>query len=144
MQTAEPRYIKMESDIVTGYDCEFVDPVCKDVQTDCSICLFILREPYIVQCCGNRFCRSCLVRLQAGAATPKVTPCPLCKQKIAAAIPDKQLERLLNEKHVFCSNKSRGCAWSGELVKLEGEHLNKYPTGQAPEELMEGCMYVQV
>ena len=129
---------------MTGYDCEFVDPVCKDVQTDCSICLLILREPYIVQCCGNRFCRSCLVALQAGAATPKVTPCPLCKQKIVAAIPDKQLERLLNDKHVFCSNKSRGCTWSGELVKLEGEHLNKNPTDQALEELMEGCMYVQV
>ena len=91
----------MEPEIVAGYDCKFVDPVCKDIQTECSICLSILREPYIVQCCGNRFCRVCLVRLQAGAATPKVTPCPLCKQKIAAAIPDKQLERLLNEKHVY-------------------------------------------
>ena len=143
-QTAGP---KMEPEIVTGFDCEFVDPICKDVQTDCSICLSILREPYIVQCCGNRFCRSCLERLQAGTATPmtpKVTPCPLCKQKIAAAMPDKQLERLLNEKHVFCSNKSRGCTWSGELVKLEVDHLNKNPTGQTPEELMKGCKYVQV
>ena len=96
----------------------------------------------MVQCCGNRFCRSCLEGIQAGNATPKNTSCPLCKQKIAAAMPDKQLERLLNEKLVFCSNKKRGCTWSGELVKFEGDHLNENP--RAPDKLMDGCLYVQV
>ena len=127
---------------MAGFNCEFVDPVCKDIQTDCSICLLILREPHIVQCCGNRFCRSCLEGIQASVASPKDTPCPLCKQKIAAAMPDRQLERLLNKKLVFCSNKNRGCTWSGELLKFEGDHLNENP--QTPDKVMDGCPYVQV
>ena len=136
-QALQNRKSKME--IVSGYDCEFVDSVCKDIQTDCSICLLILREPYMVQCCGNRFCRSCLEGIQAA---PSDTPCPLCKQKIAVAMPDKQLERLLNEKLVYCSNKKRGCTWSGELAKFEDDHLNENPP--APDKLMDGCVYVQV
>ena len=75
-------------------------------------------------------------------ANPNDAPCPLCKQQIAAAIPDRQLERLLNAKLVFCSNKRRGCTWYGELVKFEGYHLNENP--QTPDKVMEGCLYVQV
>ena len=75
-------------------------------------------------------------------ASPKDTPCPLCKQKIAAAMPDRQLERLLNEKLVFCSNKNRGRTWSGELLKFEGDHLNENP--QTPDKVMDGCPYVKV
>ena len=124
-----------------GYDCEFVDTTCisEDVEIECSICLLILRQPYMVRCCGNRFCRTCLERLQEGAL--KDTPCPLCKQKIAAAMPDRKLQRLLNEKQVYCSNKNRGCTWTGELGQLEVSHLNESPS---PDKLMDGCLYVQV
>ena len=76
------------------------------------------------------------------AAAPEDIPCPLCKQKIAAAIPDKQLERLLNEKLVYCSNKKHGCTWCGELGRLEDNHLNENPP--ASDKLMDGCLYVQV
>ena len=67
--------------------------------------------------------------------------CPLCKQKITVSIPDEQLERLLKEKLVYCSNKSCGCTWTGKLGQLEDGHLNATP----PQgKLMDGCQYVEV
>ena len=63
---------------------------------------------------------------------PQDAPCPLCKQKIATSIPDRQLEGVLNEKLVYCSNKKSGCKWTGELGKFEASHL------------MNECLYVQV
>ena len=125
----------------TGYECEFVQSVCKDIQTECAICLLILRQPYIVQCCGNRFCKACLERIAPSLIASAEIHCPLCKQNIIAAIPDKQLERVLNEKQVYCSNKHRGCAWTGELAKLEDRHLNENPPH---DKLLEGCAYVQI
>ena len=38
-----------------GYDCEFVERP-KELETDCPICLLVLREPFQVTCCGNSFC----------------------------------------------------------------------------------------
>ena len=119
----------------TGYECDFVEAVPKDIQTDCSICLLVLRQPYMVECCGNRFCKACLDEY-----LKVMTRCPLCKQTITAAIHDKQLQRCLKEKLVYCSNKSRGCTWTGELRQLEDGHLN---VSQAtPDE--HGCQYVLV
>ena len=125
----------------TGYDCEFFDTISEDVETECSICLMILREPYIVQCCGNRFCRSCLEKIQSGGVALEDSPCPLCKQIIAAVMPDKRLERLLNEKRVHCSYQKSGCTWIGKLGQLELSHLNENPQ---PDKLMNGCMCVLV
>ena len=116
----------MAMDTEVGYDCEFVDTISADIQTDCSICLLILREPYIVQCCGNRFCKPCLEGVQSivkDSQRPQDAPCPLCKQKIATSIPDRQLERLLNEKLVYCANRKNGCKWTGVLGKFETGHL---------------------
>lgn len=125
---------------VTGYDCEFVDDVPKEIQSDCSICLLILREPFLVQCCGNRFCRACLERITKVVAIRKAS-CPLCKQTMTAAMPDKQLERTLKEKVVYCSNKASGCTWTGELGQLEEGHLKANPP---QDQLMDGCPYVQL
>ena len=35
-----------------GYDCSFVGPLPEDLQSECSICLHVLREPILVRCCG--------------------------------------------------------------------------------------------
>ena len=67
--------------------------------------------------------------------------CPLCNQKITTAIPDKQLERLLKEKLVYCLNKAYGCTWTGKLGQLEEGHLNATPP---PDKLMDGCPYVEL
>ena len=63
---------------------------------------------------------------------PQDAPCPLCKQKIATSIPDRQFEQLLKERLAYCSNKNSQCKSTGELGKFEASHL------------MNECPYTQV
>ena len=114
---------------VLGYDCSFVTPPSKDFQSECSICLHILREPHIVGCCGYRFCRSCIDPIQNGSKI-----CPLCNCTFST-LPDKQLERTLKEKLVLCSHKYDGCQWKGKLADLD-DHLSP---GQKKVQI--GCLY---
>ena len=97
------------------FDCKFVEPFPKEVQTDCSVCLHTLKQPYIVACCGYRFCKSCLA--------PSIKSCPLCKEVNFDKLQDKQLERLLNQRSVYCLLQDSGCKWTGELGKLSS-HLS--------------------
>ena len=100
-----------------GYNCSFVVGLSEDLQSECSICLNVLREPYMVGCCGYRFCRTCIAPIQK-----KAQKCPLCKSSFTS-LPDRQLERILNKKLVHCSNKAHnGCEREIPLGSLE-EHL---------------------
>ena len=92
------------------YECAFIDELPKHLQTECSVCLCVLREPCLVDCCGNRFCRTCIDAVKA-----ERKPCPLCNTPFTAVVLDKQLQRTLNELRVYCSNKKSGCEWTGEL-----------------------------
>ena len=97
------------------FDCKFVAPFPKEVQTDCSVCLHTLKQPYIVGCCGYRFCKSCL--------SPSVISCPLWKEVNFDKLQDKQLERLLIQRPVYCLLQDSGCKWTGALGKLSS-HLS--------------------
>ena len=103
---------------VGGYACEFVEAVPKELQVECSVCLHILRDPLMVDCCGYRFCKQCLEPLLSSSKK-----CPLCNCKISVAICDKLLQRVLKQREVYCTNKEKGCNWSGELSTLDN-HLN--------------------
>ena len=109
---------------------KFVEPFPKEVQTDCPKCLCTLKQPYIVSCCGYRFCKSCL--------NPSTESCPLCKNKEFDKLPDRQLERLLNERHVYCLLQDNGCEWTGELAKVSS-HLS---FGESSSEL--ACQHLPV
>ena len=99
-----------------GYECEFVEEP-KELQSECSICRSILCEPYMVDCCGYKFCCTCIKRVEEVEK-----PCPLCNG-VFISVPDRQLERQLNERAVYCENKKKGCNWIGELRQLK-QHLN--------------------
>ena len=101
-----------------GYDCEFVSPPPKVLQTECSICLLILREPHLTSCCGHCFCRVCVERIQNDGK-----PCPLCKENKFTTLRNKGLERALKELAVRCEHKGSGCSWNGELGGLD-KHLS--------------------
>ena len=107
---------RVKSD-VTSNDCEFVEPLPKEVQTECVICLQTLKEPYIVGCCGNRFCKACI------EPDKTLKSCPLCNAKKFQKLPDKQLERLLNQRKVYCLLRGSGCRWTGERKNLSS-HLD--------------------
>ena len=116
-----------------GYECEFVEKPPEVLQTDCSVCLQILREPHIVSCCGYSFCKACIERVQA-----KHKPCPLCVQSEFTVIHDKRLQRSLNELSVRCVFQKDGCGWIDKLGALD-QHLNVNPD---PETRLAGCGFI--
>ena len=120
--------------IVGGYSCQFVESVPRELQIECSICLYTVRDPHLVDCCGYRFCKTCIDPLKPSKR------CPLCNCRFTAVIPDKLLQRTLNEKRVYCTHNVSGCKWIGELAVLD-KHLNAKPER---ENRMEGCLIQKV
>ena len=118
-----------------GYECEFVEPPPKQLQSECPICLQILREPYIVDCCGYSFCAACIERVGRDGK-----PCPHCNQPGYTTLVNKGLKRALNEFHVYCPHRLSDCEWEGELGKLD-EHFNSDPL---PERQLEGCPFAVI
>ena len=119
----------------TGYECEFVEPPQEQFQSECPICLQILREPYILDCCGYSFCAACIERVGKDGK-----PCPHCNQPGYTTLVNKGLKRALNEFRVYCPHRLSGCEWEGELGKLD-EHLNSDPL---PERQLKGCPFAVI
>ena len=119
----------------TGYECDFVELPPKQLQSECPICLQILREPHLVLCCGHSFCASCIGRIEEDGK-----PCPLCQTPTITHVANLGLKRTLSEFRVYCPHRLRavrGCEWEGELGKLD-EHLNSDPKPQCQ---LEGCPF---
>ena len=117
-----------------GYDCEFVERP-KELETDCPICLLVLRDPFQASCCGNSFCQSCIKRVQADKKS-----CPTCNEADFSVFPDKRLRRSLYAFRVRCVHQKSGCEWTGELGGLE-RHLNLDP--ELSKQLV-GCAFAAV
>mmetsp|Transcript_5238 Transcript_5238/g.19606 ORF Transcript_5238/g.19606 Transcript_5238/m.19606 type:complete len:377 (+) Transcript_5238:438-1568(+) len=50
----------------------------------CSLCLSYLYEPVTLQCCGNTFCKDCLLRLYDSASTKNCrASCALCREVLS-------------------------------------------------------------
>ena len=118
-----------------GYECIFVKDPPEVLQTECPICLCVLKEPYLIDCCGNSFCRTCIDPIKSSNK-----PCPLCNVPFTATMPDKRLQRTLNELQVYCCHKEDGCEWVGELGSLP-HHLNLKP--EEGDRLI-GCQLVAI
>ena len=119
---------------VAGFACEFVTKPPDAIQSECPVCLQVLREPYQVTCCGYSFCRDCIERVTDAGKSP----CPCCNTTKFEYFPNKGLRRSLYEFKVYCANQSQGCQWIGGLGQLTN-HLNI----QALQSV-DGCQYVQV
>ena len=116
----------------TGYECEFVEPPPKILQNECPICLQILREPRLIDCCGHSYCEACIERVGKDGK-----PCPLCNEPGFTTMANKALKRTLREFRVYCPHRLSGCEWEGELGKLD-EHLN---SDTKPQRQLEGCPF---
>ena len=115
-----------------GHMCESVEKHPRAFQSECPICLQVLREPYQATCCGVNFCKECIHRVKAANE-----PCPVCREKDFHLFHDKGLQRVLYNSRVDCTNKSEGCEWTGELRELDN-HLNLDPSA------LEGCPYALI
>ena len=121
-----------EAEKKNGYECEFVEPPPKHLQSECPICLQILREPHLISCCGHSYCEACIERVGKDGKL-----CPLCNEPGFTTLANKGLKRALNEFRVYCPHRLSGCMWEGELGKLD-EHLNSDPL---PERQLKGCPF---
>ncbi len=111
-----------------GFDCEFLEPPPENLQTDCPVCHQIIREPYQVTCCGNKYCQSCIQAITNNR-------CPTCNTEGFSNFPDTGHKQSLYGLKVRCSHQKNGCEWTGELRQLN-EHLNTDPL---PETQLDGC-----
>lgn len=118
----------------SGFDCHFVERPHDQLQTNCPVCLCILRDPCVVDCCGYSFCRTCITTVQLCER-----PCPLCNAQFTT-YPDKRLHRILNSMRVFCTHKEAGCEWQGELRTLLC-HLN---ANSSIDDKSVGCEYANI
>ena len=120
---------------MAGIEAEFVEKPPKAFQYECPICLLVLREPYQATCCGKSFCKECIERVQAKSKT-----CPTCKERDSQVFRDKRLQHSLYDFEVYCSHKSKGCEWRGELRELD-KHLNSEPP---TDKSLEGCPFTVI
>ena len=118
-----------------GYACEFTEAPPTAFQTECPICLNVLRNPHEVSCCGNVFCYTCITKTQEEASC-----CPSCRSKEYQSFHCKSLERSLKKLRVQCENHKDGCEWTGELGQYDS-HLN---LNSQLEQRMEGCEYAKI
>ena len=133
---AENETLRKRHQLQGGFECIFVKDPPEHLQTECSVCLCVLREPYLVDCCGYSFCRSCIETIKS-----ENKPCPLCAVQFTTCIPDKRLQRTLNDFQVYCSHKGNGCEWVGSLGNLT-QHLNAKPLSEG--ERLSGCQLTSV
>ena len=118
-----------------GYECEFAEKVSKGVQFECPICLLVLREPYQATCCGKSFCKECIHRVKAD-----LSPCPTCKDENFKLFYNKGLQQSLYDFRVYCTHKSKGCEWTGELRELDN-HLN---SDSPADKSLQGCPFTLI
>ena len=120
---------------MAGFECEFVEKPPKVLQSECPICLLVLREPYQATCCGKSFCKECIERSKVESKR-----CPTCKTENFFSYPNKGLQQSLNDFEVYCSHKSKSCDWRGELRELD-KHLNSDPPA---DKSLEGCPFTVI
>ena len=95
-----------------GYEYEFlVNPVPERFL--CNICMKVLRDARLTECCGQHFCDSCLTTWLQQQKT-----CPHCRKENFVSIINKEKIREINELRIRCTNSKKGCDWVGELGAL--------------------------
>ena len=99
-----------------GYDCELVDESLLE-QYQCAICMKLLRDARLTECCGQHFCDTCFQQW-----FKKNKTCPHCRTKKCKSMLNKEKIRDVNQLLVRCTNREKGCARKGELGGLK-DHL---------------------
>ena len=134
--SAEQSYsMEVHSQERFGFDCEFIERPPESLQSDCPVCMLVLRDPHQVTCCGYAFCQACIERVQL-----QQSPCPTCKESDFCVFPDKRLQRSLAIYRIHCTYEKEGCQWTGSLREFD-EHLNEKP---AVNEQLSGCEFTEV
>ena len=95
-----------------GHDYEFVSDPPKSLE--CSICLLTLKDPCVVSCCGNHYCKPCIGKIKEDNK-----PCPLCNDHEYSVMLHKGVMREVNSLKVYCPQRFLGCNWKGEIGQVQ-------------------------
>ena len=104
-----------------GYPCDVLDNTSGPMETICSVCFSLLREPRLVTCCKKSFCRTCIEK-PTGAYKDY---CPQCGAPDFTVVPDLRLESALRNVRVCCRyprGQDEVCEWVGPLSEFD-HHL---------------------
>ena len=99
-----------------NHEIQFVDGPLKD--SNCPVCLELLKDPFLTECCGHHFCNECI-----NFVRQLKNECPICKEWPITGIINKRFKREINEARVYCPLQQQGCEWTGEYGNLS-THLS--------------------
>ena len=91
---------------------QFVDAVPEDFI--CQICMKVLQEPHVTECCGQHYCKACLEKWFTQSGN-----CPHCRETGFRHILYKPYQRKINDLQIICPNLKRGCPITLRLGDLE-------------------------
>ena len=100
----------------TAPEYTFADPIPEDFV--CPVCCDTLHQAVFTDCCGGRFCESCLVNSEISQGKS----CPMCRSKSYQFHPDKFTQHKINKLKVKCISEE--CKWVGECERLQ-YHLDR-------------------
>ena len=107
----------------------------KDLPDDysCMICVKVLNEPHLTDCCGQHFCQLCLERWFERQGK-KI--CPHCRSESFSHMRYLPLKRKVDSLQVYCTFKKNGC----DKITTVGE-LNSHADncGFAPVACTQNC-----
>ena len=107
-------------------DYQFVEDLPEELT--CSICMKVLCQPHLVNCCEQSFCKECLDEW-----CMKNKTCPHCRSTDFSTILLKQKTRKVGQLKVYCPNKQHGCKAELKISEYDG-HLSLANN--------KGCSYV--
>ena len=110
---------------ISEQDYDFVEQPSQDFF--CPVTYDLLLQPHLTACCGKHLSEKAATMIKEVGG-----PCAMCKEPNLSTILDKHFRRQLNERHVFCHNKNRGCGWQGELSDYVKRHIESCPMKNAP------------
>ena len=102
-------------------DYEFVEDPAEELT--CSICMKVLCEPHLMNCCGQQFCEHCLEKWLLKNKT-----CPHCRSANFSHIFMHPTSRKVGNLKVYCPNKQDGCKVVLKICEYE-QHLSTTDDG---------------
>ena len=107
---------------------QFVEALPEELT--CSICMKVLCEPHMINCCEQSFCKECLDEWCRNNNT-----CPHCRSTDFSTIFRKQINRKVSQLKVYCPNKQHGCKAELKISEYDS-HLSLANN--------KGCSYVKL
>ena len=96
----------------------------------CVICLCVVRRPMECPNCGVLVCEKCVEtykevrRQQRRISHCNLFACPTCREAAYPVFPSKVLVSILEETHIYCKYRSRGCPAATPLGHIRTHQRN--------------------